>query len=696
MSIIERTNKQEEHYWRNIATRIVSVVLTTILIVWFMPRNEGKQFAYEVGEPWRYGTVIAKYDFPIYKTDEALSKERDSLLKEFQPYYTYDHSTESKNITRFKNDFAKEMPAMPSSYKDIIVDRLHRLYQAGIMETPNYNLLAKADTAGLIRVVFGKNAESIVLNCVYSTMSAYEQIINDEALAAEKGELQRLNLNNYIEANLIYDKERTETARNDLLSGISPANGMVMSGQKIISVGDMVTEYNYRVLTSFEKEMERRSATKSQMTTALIGNMLYVFILVLAFTYYLALFRKDYFARPRSIAMLYVFITVYPILVSLMMQHSYFGLSVYILPFALIPIFVRVFMDSRTAFFTHVVTVLICAAAVRFQYEFIIMQTVTGLVAVYSLREMSSRSQVFKTAALVFLSMGITYLVLKLMQSGDDFTLDTSIYYHFLINAVLVLLAYPLMFLVEKAFGFISVITLIELSNTNKGLLRNLSEVAPGTFQHSITVGNLASEIANKVGANGTLVRTGALYHDIGKMTNPAFFTENQQGGVNPHDNLTDKESARIIIGHVPNGVKIAEEANLPVAIVDFIRTHHGRSVTKYFYVKYQNEHPDEIVDKELFTYPGPNPYTLEQAILMMADTCEAASHSLSEYTGENIANLVDKLVDQQVADGCFKECRITFYDIATAKQVLVDRLKAIYHTRIQYPADRRGQKEDA
>ncbi len=692
MSIIENINKIEEHYWRNMLTRVLLVILTTFLIVWFLPRNKGTQFAYEVGQPWHYGTVIAKYDFPIYKTDEALKMEKDSLLKQFQPYYTYDHRTESKNINKFKQDFAEGLPGMPASYRNIIIDRLHRLYQAGIMDTPGYNQIAKADTAGLIRVIFGKNVESLVINCVYSTMVAYEQIINDEALAAGRAELQRLNLNEYIEPNLIYDKERTETAKNDLLSGVSPASGMVMSGQKIISVGDMVDEYNYRVLNSLEKEMQRRSATESQMTSSFIGNILYVFILVLAFTYYLSLFRKDYFVKPRSIAMLYVFITIYPILVSLMMQHSYFNFSVYILPFALIPIFVRVFMDSRTAFFTHIITVLICAAAVRFQYEFIIMQTVAGLVAIFSLREMSSRSQIFRTALLVFLSMGITYLALKLMQAGDDFTLDTSMYYHFLINAILVLLAYPLMFLVEKAFGFISVITLIELSNTNKGLLRNLSEVAPGTFQHSITVGNLASEIANRVGANSTLVRTGALYHDIGKMINPAFFTENQQGGINPHDNLTDKESARIIIEHVPNGVKIAEEANLPVVIVDFIRTHHGRNVTKYFYVKYQNEHPDEIVDKELFTYPGPNPYTLEQAILMMADTCEAASHSLNDYTEEKIANLVDTLIDQQVADGCFKECRITFYDIAIAKQVLVDRLKAIYHTRIQYPtANKRG-----
>ncbi|MBM6991766.1 MAG: HDIG domain-containing protein [Prevotella sp.] len=686
MSIIEHINKKEESHWRNIMTRVVLVLLTTFLIVWFLPRNEGKQFAYEVGEPWHYGTIIAKYDFPIYKTEDALAKEKDSLLSQFQPYFNYDHRVEGANIEKFKKDFAGGLPNLPASFEATIIDRLHRLYQAGIMETPNYNSIASGDTTSLVRVIFGKNVESIFINCVFSTMSAYEQLLNDEALAGERTALQRLNLNNYIEPNLIYDRERSETAKNDLLSGISPASGMVMSGQKIISVGDMVNDYNYRVLHSLEKEMERRSASDTQLTNMLIGNTLYVFILVLTFTVYLALFRKDYFNKPRSIAMVYTLITVFPILVSLMMEHSYFSFSVYILPFAFLPIFVRVFMDSRTAFIAHIIMVLICAAAVRYQFEFIFVQTVAGLVAIYSLREMSSRSQVFKTALMVFLAMGVTYFTLKLMQSGEEFNMDTSMYYHFLICGVLLLLAYPLMYLIEKAFGFISIITLIELSNTNRGLLRNLSEVAPGTFQHSITVGNLASEIANKIGANSTLVRTGALYHDIGKMINPVFFTENQQGGINPHDNLTDKESAKIIIEHVPNGVKLAEEANLPVAIRDFIRTHHGRGLAKYFYINYQNEHPDEIVDKELFTYPGPNPYTLEQAILMMADSCEAASHSLNEYSEENITSLVNNLIDQRVAEGCFKECKITFYDISVAKQVLIDRLKAIYHTRIQYP----------
>jgi putative nucleotidyltransferase with HDIG domain len=251
---------------------------------------------------------------------------------------------------------------------------------------------------------------------------------------------------------------------------------------------------------------------------------------------------------------------------------------------------------------------------------------------------------------------------------------------------VLLLLAYPFMFLVEKAFGFTSTITLIELSNTNKGLLRNLSEVAPGTFQHSITVGNLASEIANRIGANSTLVRTGALYHDIGKSLNPAYFPENRQGGNNPHDNLTDKESAQVIIAHVANGVKLAEEAGLPVKIRDFIVTHHGRGLAKYFYIKYQNEHPNEIVDKELFTYPGPNPYTREQAILMMADGVEAASRSLPEYTEESIGNLVEKIIDSQVEEGYFKECPITSKDIAIIKGVFKEKLKTIYHTRISYP----------
>lgn len=685
MSITSSFYKKDEFFWRNLSIRAAFVLLTTLLIVWFLPRNEGRKFDYEVGEPWHYGTIIAKYDFPVYKTEEALAQERDSLLRQFQPYYDYNSIIEAEEIAKLRQDLRNNNVSLPAGFEEHIIDRLHRFYQSGIMETPTYNRI-HADTTNQVRIVFGKDAESVNINSIFSTMSAYEQLLNDERFAQERSLLQRLNLNNYIVANLIYDKARTESAKNDLLSGISPASGIVMSGQRIIGQGEIVNEYSFRVLNSMQKEIQRRSASKTQLTYNLIGNTAYVFILVLLFTMYLGLFRRDYFEKMRNIAMLYVLITIFPVLVSLMIEHTYFNFSVYILPFAFVPIFIRVFMDSRTAFLTHITMVLICASALRYQFDFIIIQTVAGLVTIYSLREMSSRAQVFRTALWVFLATCITYLTLKLMESSEEFDFESSMYYHFLINGVLLLLAYPMMFLVEKTFDFISVITLIELSDTNKGLLRKLSEEAPGTFQHSITVGNLASEIANKIGAKSTLVRTGALYHDIGKILSPAFFTENQQGGVNPHDSLTYKESAQIIIAHVNNGVKLAEENNLPVVIREFILTHHGCGLAKYFYINYQNEHPDEIVDKEPFTYPGPNPSTREQAILMMADTCEAASHSLSDYTEESISNLVNKLIDQQVADGFFAECRITFYDIAIAKQVLIERLKAIYHTRIQYP----------
>ena len=674
--------KYKSNYWRNMATRFALILVTVALIVLFMPRNKGTQLRYDIGKPWMYGSFIAKFDFPVYKTDETVKAEQDSALKSFQPYYNYDAKLEKSEIKQFYHDFSVGIEGMPSGSVHLIAERLHQLYHTGIMSTPEYNDLA-ADSSNMIRVVSGKEALSMKVNTLYSTMSAYETILRDPALVPYRSILQRCNLTDYIAPNLSYDKKRCEAEKSDLLGSIPLASGMVMSGQKIIDRGEIVNDYTYRVLSSFEREMQRRNATEAEITNTLIGQILFVTILMTLFTIYLSLFREDYFLKSRSILMLYAMVSIFPILVSLMMSHSI--LSVYVLPFALVPIFVRVFMDSRTAFITHAVMILICAATVRYQYEFIIIQLVAGLIAIYSLRELSSRSQVFKTSLLVTLGSIIVYVSLQLLQSNDLLKMDRDMYVHFLVNGVLLLLSYPLMYLIEKTFGFISNVTLIELSNTNRGLLRDLSEIAPGTFQHSITVGNLASEIANRIGANSLLVRTGALYHDIGKMANPVFFTENQ-AGVNPHENMKYEDSARIIISHVTDGVKMAEKNNLPTIIKDFILTHHGRGVAKYFYIKYKNEHPDEDVDIEQFTYPGPNPFTREQAILMMADTVEAASRSLNEYTEESISQLVNRLIDGQVADGFFTECPITFRDISLAKQLIIARLMAIYHTRIQYP----------
>lgn len=679
---MNKYDMSERNQWKKILSRMALVLISVVIIVLFIPRNSGPQFRYDVGKPWMYGSLIAKFDFPIYKTDEAIKQERDSLLRNFEPYFNFKDNMESAQMTRFFEDFTGGLPGMPATYTNIVADKLHQLYKSGIMGATEFSSIAQ-DTTKMIRVIDGKTAYSVRISRVLSTMTAYEQIYLDERLAPYRAQLQRCNLNEYIEPNLIYDKERSEAERNDLLGQIPLASGMVLAGQKIVDRGEIVDDYTFRVLSSFEKETQRRSASTTAVPSTIAGQVIFVSLFIILFTMYLGMFRRDYFSKPRSIAMLYAMITVFPILVSLMIEHNVF--SVYILPFAMAPIFIRVFMDSRTAFLTHIVMVMLCAAAVKYQYEFIIVQLVAGLVAIYSLRELSQRGQLFKTALFVTLASCAIYFALQLMTDNTFTTVDNSVYKYFVINGIMLLFVYPLMLIIEKTFGFISNVTLIELSNTSKDLLRRLSEVAPGTFQHSIMVSNLASAIAEKIGAKAQLVRTGALYHDIGKMQNPAFFTENQNG-VNPLDNMSRIDAAHIVINHVTDGLKLAEKYNLPGVIKDFISTHHGAGMTKYFYVSYRNEHPDEPIDDSLFTYPGPNPFTREQAILMMADSVEAAARSLPEYTEFSISNIVNKIVDGQLKEGYFEYCPITFHDIAMAKQVLIERLKSIYHTRVSYP----------
>jgi hypothetical protein len=410
---------------------------------------------------------------------------------------------------------------------------------------------------------------------------------------------------------------------------------------------------------------------------------------MICFTLYLSLYRKDYFENSRNAAMLYTFIVIFALLTALFVRNTF--IHVYILPYAMVPIFIRIFMDSRTAFMTHTTMVLICANMLQHPFEFTVVELVAGLVAITSLRELSKRSQLFRTALVITLACIIVNLAFDWTKATALSQIDYSIYNYLILNGIALLFAYPLLYLIEKTFGFTSDITLIELSNTNSPLLRRMSEIAPGTFNHSIQVANLAGEIANKIGAKAQLVRTGALYHDIGKLANPIYYTENQSG-IDPHEMLTDIESAQIIISHVTEGLRMADKEGLPKVIRDFIATHHGLGKTKFFYIRYKNEHPDEPVDDLLFTYPGPNPFTREHACLMMADSVEAASRSLPDYTEQSIRGMVEKIIDTQVAEGYFRECPITFRDIQYAKTVLIEKLKTIYHTRISYPSEK---KED-
>lgn len=675
-------NNQNNKLLQSFVSRIVLVVLTVALIVALLPRSQGKMFHYDEGKPWMYGQLIAKFDFPIFKSEETLKNERDSIMKNFRPYFNVNPKIEEQKIGQFLKDYKNGIPGLPPEYVTLVAQRLHELYQMGIANTAYFTDLQK-DSNNVVHIVMGKQAISKPVGEIYTTLGAYENLFSTPQLSAKRSIIQQCNLNEYIEANLQYDKARSESEMNDMLSLIPQASGMVLEGQRIIDRGDIVDAKTYRVLDSFEQATEKRNESKDQVTSMLIGQSIYVFILLSLFTLYLTLFRNDYFEKPRAISLLYAMLIIFSIITSVMMKHNIF--SVYIVPFAMAPIFVRVFMDSRTAFVSHVTMIFLCAVAVKYQYEFIIVQLVAGLIAIYSLRELSKRSQIFLTALLVTVGSAAAYLSLQLIQNDDFSKLDHSMYYHLAVNGIFLLFTYPLMLIIEKLFGFISTVTMFELSNTNNELLRTLSEVAPGTFQHSMTVGNLGVEIANKIHAKGHLVRTGALYHDIGKMANPVFFTENQVG-VNPHDKISDLESAKIIIGHVTEGLRLAEKYNLPKVIQEFITTHHGTGLVKYFYINYKNAHPDEEVDEAPFRYPGPNPWTREQAILMMCDTVEAASRSLSEYTEESISNLVNKLIDSQVSSGFFTDCPITFRDIKIAKQILIERLMSIYHTRIQYP----------
>lgn len=675
-------NIKNDLTWRDFLIRLGLIIITVAIIVWMMPRSSQNNFKIEKGRPWIYNDLKAPFDFPIYKSDEAVKAERDSLMQQYEPYYILNSEVVGKQLRQFSKDYSNGIPGLNNDYLSIIANRIRRLYDQGIMSNSDYAKISK-DTTKFVRIVNGKHATSTQISKVYSVVSAYEQIFEDEVLATHREILQKCNLNDYITPNLKYDKERSEASLNDLQNSIPLASGLVQRGEKIIDRGDIVDGKTYNKLLSFQKEMERQNVDQEKMRLNIMGQILYTAILITCFTIFLTLFRKDYFEKVRSTAMIYALIVLFTIIASMMVIHSV--LHVFIVPFAMVPIFIRVFMDSRTAFMAHATMILTCACFLQYPLEFVAVELVAGLVAIFSLRELSSRSQLFWTAVSVTFAAILTNLALDWIRINDLAKISYSEYNYLIINGVLLFCSYPLLYVIEKAFGFTSNITLIELSDMNKELLRKMSEVAPGTFQHSIQVGNLAAEIANKIGAKSQLVRTGALYHDIGKISNPIYFTENQSG-VNPHEKMEIIDSAQMIISHVTEGTKLAEKYNLPNEIKDFITTHHGQGRTKYFYVQYKNAHPDEDVDDLLFTYPGPNPFTKEQAILMMADTVEAASRSLPDYTEKSIRELVERLIDGQVADGFFRDCPITFRDIAYAKTVLIEKLKTIYHTRLSYP----------
>ena len=681
---MSKLNKKKELKRSDIIYRILVIIAAIALVVYFMPRESRTAYQFDLGRPWRYSQLIATFDFPIYKSDEAIQKEQDSVMHFFEPYFEFNNTIETEQIEKFRKDFPNMMKlGVPAYYKNYLEQKLHTVFSRGVIGLDDYNRLQK-DSVSAIRIFAENESRVCGMEQVFSHKTAYEYLLeNNDTLLYSKYKLQRCNLDKYIVPNLVFDEQKSEEQRKELIASVSYANGMVLSGQKIIDRGEIVTRDKYNILVSFQKESDRRIDTTNQRIYLLLGQITCVTIILMCLMLYFSLFRRDYMGQGKSILLLLFMLVIFPITSSVLVDQELF--SVYMIPFSMAPIFIRVFMDSRTAFVTHVAIVLLSAISLKYPYEFISTQLVSGMVAIYSLRELSQRSQLLRTALIVTLTGMLFYLGLDLMHEKEFTHIDYRTYLYLAINGILLLFAYPLLFLLEKTFGFTSNVTLVELSNINNEIMRKMSEVAPGTFQHSMQVANLAAEVANKIGAKSQLVRTGALYHDIGKTCNPAFFTENQSS-VNPHDHLAYDDSAKIIISHVTDGLKLADKYNLPESIKGFIATHHGKGKTKYFYISYKNKYPNEPIDESIFTYPGPNPYTLEQAILMMADAVEASSRSLKEYTEESIGQLVEKIIESQVEDGAFKECPITFKDITTAKELYKEKLKIIYHTRISYP----------
>ena len=688
---MSRYNKPIDFTRKDILLQGLVLAATIALLVWFLPRDDRSTLRFDKERPWVYGQFIAPYDFPILKTEQQMAEERDSIRRLYEPYLQLTPQTESVQVAKFRSDFRQfDAADIPIVYRSFIEGRLHQVYARGIISNNDQQKLMD-DSVRSVRVYSGNEASSRPVARLLTQKAAYDYLLADaDSMGYSRLKLQKLSLNQYLEPNLSYDEAKSDAEWKDLVDGLSMSSGWVQSGQSIIDRGGIVDEHTYQILKSFEHAQGKHRIAVKENRQLILGQVLYVMVVCTCLLLYFNLFRRDYVDSIRSVTLLLTMLLLFPLLTSFLMSHTV--LSVYLIPYAMLPVFIRVFMDSRTAFITHVAAVLLCAMSLHDPFKFIATQLVAGLVAIYSLRELSKRSQIIRTAIFVTAASLTVYLSIDLMHGrtfleSESLThIEWDIYKHIILGGVLLLFSYPLMYFLEKIFGFTSNVTLVELSNINSDLMRQLSEVAPGTFQHSMQVANLAAEVALKIGAKSQLVRTGALYHDIGKIQNPALFTQNQAGTVNPHDKLDNRQSAQIIIKHISDGEQLAERHRLPRVIRDFIPTHHGCGLVKYFYISYQNAHPEEKVDPVPFSYPGPNPSTAEQAILMMADAVEASARSLKEYNEETIGALVDRIIDGQMADGFFLNCPITFQDIKLAKDVFKEKLKIIYHTRISYP----------
>lgn len=664
-------------------------IISIVVIILLLPSTSLDPFQFEIGKPWQNDLLTAPYDFPIYKTSNELDIER-KRIETSASYFEYDSTvyySEIENLTNLENKLRSEYTITKDDSISLRYTKLKlkEIYRRGIISVNDLKI-ATAYKDSSIMLKQNKITAPSSVTLLYTPLSAMNEIRKDFPSNLNANWLTNWKIESYITPNVFYDATTTNLIKTERINNISISEGMIQIGERIIDRGDIVTEEKAKILNSLTKEKEiKQGQTFNERSKLLIGRSLIILCLMILFYVYLRLFRKQFYNSKRIVTLLLMMIVGFCVATSLIITHTSASL-VYVIPFALLPIIISTFFDTRTALYANYITIFISSLVVPSPFEFVLLQATAGMVTISSLRDLSQRSQLIRTAIIIFFTYCLFFLGYGLTSDSSIFEVNWITFVFFLINGILLLFAYPFIYIIEQIFGFISNVRLIELSDINTPLMRKLSETAPGTFQHCTQVSNLAVEIANKIGANPLLARVGALYHDVGKINSPAFFIENQAKGINPHDKLNSEESSMIITNHVKDGVKIGKEYGLPKSIIEFIETHHGRSVTRYFYNKYVNDHPDEEVDINKFTYMGPNPYTKEQAIVMICDAVEAASRSLPEYNDESINKLVDKIVDTQVIEHYLDRAPITLKELGEAKNILKEKLKNIYHTRIAYP----------
>lgn len=656
-------------------------IVLAATIAFLLPTENKFKYEFELGKPWAYELMTAPFDFPIYKGETQLEQDKTELLKDFSPYYNRDSAMQISQLKKFLTDNQSAL-----KYKTGIIDKFSKrfleIYTRGIMGQDEWDRLSlNLDSAeSNIKLILPDRIIKVIpVNTVFTPKTAYEMLVQ---LSPEI--LKSCNLNHYLKENLVFDSIKTELARNEITKNLSITSGMVQFGERIIDRGEIINGETYQILNSLKLEFDKRKTTIQRSTLMIFGEIFIVSGLIFLFFLYVYLFRPRIFDNNNDLLFISMLILLVVGLATSVVKYT--NTSYYLIPYALLPIIIRVFYDSRTALFAHIISTMIVALIVEDSFKFLLMQIVAGMAAVSSLKDMTQRSQLAQTALIVLGTYILMHISLELITEGDLFRVQWRPLIFYSISSAFMLFGYLLIYIFEKIFGLISAITLVELTNINSDIMLEFAEKAPGTFQHTLQVSNLATEAAKKIGCNSLLVRTGALYHDIGKMKNPEYFTENQMGGHNPLLDMQLEEAAAKVISHVTDGVEIAKKFHLPEQIINFITTHHGTSKTKYFYNSFINANPGVIPNESAYTYPGPIPNSKETAILMMADAVEARSRSLSIYNEQTISDMVEQMIDGQIADGQFKEAPISFRDVESVKKIFKDKIKNMYHTRITYP----------